>query len=307
MRDLSSFFENPFVRTKIGRDRKKVFGEDTIQRITLQNTGGQFTDLLEQTITVQTAFFGGITNLATVNAIREARTQAVDNVMKKFVTRNSRLNAFFVAGEVDKEDVYLEFFPQGVQAFTREVNKENIEQKMQAMVTAITNNTEVAGGAGVLKEYQDFLTSYKKAREAQLAKIGESTSGIASVEDTEAAWDDQMFSNLLTFAKLNRNKPETVKLYMDQSLLEVDKHHTTTETGKIKGKVTDADGHPLKNVAVQVANADIDNAHTDENGNYETHPLPVGKWQVTYTKGDRSVTEDVEIKEDETLELNVVL
>ena len=307
MRNLGYYFENPFPDPKISRDRKQAFGEDSLQRIAVQNTNGQFDELLTKTEMVQTALFGSIANQETLMAMREARTRSVDKIMKDFTTRNSRLNAYFIASGVDQQDVYLEFFPQGVQAFTRDVKKENIEIKMQAMLSAVKANPDVAGGAGVLKEYENFLADYKKARGSQTTKKGEISRNIADLNEAEAAWDDQMFSNLLTFAQLNRNQPGNLPLYMDPQLLETDKHHTTTQTGKVRGTATDAAGHPLANLLVHVVDGKVDNAHTDENGNYETHPLPIGKWVIEYSKGDKKITKDVLIEEGSVLVVDVVI
>ncbi len=307
MKDLASYFSDPFSALRVGLDHKKAYGDDSIQRITVQNTGGLFDKLIADTTTVQNNLFGGMTDLSTDRAVRKARTKSTDTVIADFKARNSKLNAYFIANNTDKENVYSEFFPQGVQAFTRDVNKENVEQRMKTLVDAIENNTEVAGGATVLQEYQDFQTSYKKARTEQLNKTGEISSGEDDLDVAEAAWDDQMFSNLLTFAQMNRNQPENIKLYMDASLLEADTHHGTTLTGKIKGTATDSAGHPLKNVIVHVLDGKTDNAHSDADGNYLTHPLPIGTWQVEYSKGDRKLTKQVEIKQDEALQVDVVL
>lgn len=93
MRNLGSFFENPFSDPRIARDRKQAFGEDFLNRVAVQNTKGQFDDLIANTLQSQTALFGGITSQATLSALREARTRSVDTVMKNFTARNSRLNA----------------------------------------------------------------------------------------------------------------------------------------------------------------------------------------------------------------------
>lgn len=307
MKNLATYFDNPFMDVRIALDRRKAFGEDTIQRITVQNINNQFDALLNQTVNVHNALFGGITELSTDRAVREARTKTTDGIMEDFKMRNSQLNAYFIANGVNKQDVYLEFFPQGIQAFTRDVNKENIQQRMQTLITAITNNTAIAGGAAVLQQYTDFAASYQAARTAQLNKTGEISSGIDILDTVEAAWNDQMFSNLLTFAQLNRNQPDNINLYMNPSLLEPDAHHGTTLTGKIKGTITDGDGHPLKNVLVHIIDGKMDNAHSDENGVYFTHPLPIGNWQIDYSKGNKKATRQVEITQGDELSINVVL
>ncbi len=246
MRDLIIFFTNPFSIARISRDRKKLFGEDTIQRIATQNTGGQFDDIMTATVAVQTAFFGAITNLATQNAIRDSQTRSTNIVVSNFMKRNSKLNAFFISNETDKDPLYLQFFPQGVQAFTRDVHIDNVEQKIQQMITAVTNNLDVVDTKAAT-DYPALLLSYQKARGLQVGSFGLVSADIGTVKTTEEAWDDQMFNNLLTFANLNRNLPDNVILYMNQELLELDVAHTTDLTGKIKGAITDSAGHPVAN------------------------------------------------------------
>src|SRR5678815_26296 len=105
MKNLASYFENPFVKGRIALDRKKAFGEDTIERLTVQNTNNQFDALLTQTKAVQEALFGGLTNLSTDRAVRKARTQSTDGIMKDFTTRNSKLNAYFIATGTNELEV----------------------------------------------------------------------------------------------------------------------------------------------------------------------------------------------------------
>lgn len=307
MKDLTIYFENPFADPRIALDRKKAFGEDTIQRITVQNTSHQFDTLLAATQQVQNDLVADIASLSTDRAVRQARTKTTDGIMEEFTARNSKLNAFFVATGVNEQPVYEEFFPQGVQAFTKDVTKENVEERMTTLIGAITRNTTIAGGAAVLTQYTAFLTNYQVARAEQLNKTGQISSGMDERDATEAAWDDQMFNNLLTFAQLNRNEPENITLYMNPTLLVPDAHHGTTLTGKLKGMITDSAGHPVKNVIVHILDGKMDNAHSNENGVYLTHPLPIGTWDVEYSKGKSKITKQVEIKEGDELTVDVVL
>jgi hypothetical protein len=306
MRDFTTFFINPFSLLRIGRDHKQLFGEDTIQRIAVQNTGGALDDIMTATVAVQTAFFGSITNLATQNAIRDSQTRSTNIVVGNFMKRNSKLNSYFISNETDKDPVYLQFFPQGVQAFTRDVHIDNVEQKIQQMITAVTNNPTVVD-PNAATDYPAFLTSYKSARGLQVKTFGQVSAGISTVNTAEEAWDDQMFNNLLTFANMNRNLPDNVILYMNQQLLELDVAHTTDLTGKVKGAITDSAGHPVANVIVHIVDAKMYDAHSDKNGDYITHPMPIGTWQITFTKGDKTVTETVVITDGAELVLNVVL
>ena len=153
MKDLTTYFENPYVDPRISLDRKKTFGEDTIQRITVQNTSHQFDTLLAATQQVQNDLVADIASLSTDRAVRQARTQTTDGIMTDFKARNSKLNAFLVATGVNEQPVYAEFFPQGIQAFTNGVNKENVEERMTTLIGAITRNTTIAGGVYYTPQY----------------------------------------------------------------------------------------------------------------------------------------------------------
>lgn len=219
MKNLESFFENPFSNSKISLEKKKKFGESHLMRLAVQNTDNMYDDILVVTTAVQTALFGEITDVELNKALQKTQTETVDNLIDRFKKRNSRLNNYLMANEVNKQPVYQSFFPQSIAEFTNKVTKGNVEQLMKRIVEVISANTAVAGGAAVLTEYQAFLTQYKSARNLQLTKIGEVSGGITDRETAEAAWDDQLFHNLLMIARENRNKPDRVNDFFDQSII----------------------------------------------------------------------------------------
>jgi len=298
MRDLTIYFVNPFSDPKIPPGNKKKFGEDTIRRIGTQNNGNVFDQLLNDTVDVHTTLFGGITSVSTNQAIQEARTKSVDNLIILFKNRNSRLNNFFIGNGTDKQPVYQEFFPQGVRPFTDGVNKGNVEQRMAQIKDVIDENTEVAGGTTVLAEYETFLENYNTARGSQLSKISEVSSGRTDRNIAEDAWNDQMFENLLSFANLSRGKPQNIILYMNQSILRAPKSAATDGKGRITGICT-TNGAPEPGIKVHVADGNIDDTTTDGSGGYITQSLPIGQWQVQFSRnGDILKTTTVNVIDD---------
>jgi hypothetical protein len=302
MRNLESFILNPFSDPKISLTLKKKFGEDGIQRIAVQNTDNRFDGLINDTIAAQTNLFGAITTVGTISAIQQARTQSVNNIINRFKARNSRFNAFLVANAVDKLPVYQEFFPAGISAFTREVTKGTVEQRMKELVTAITANTAIAGGPAVLAEYQDFLTSYNTARGSQLGKISELSSSRENSKQAEASWDDQMFSNLLIFANLHRGHPEKLVLYMNQTILRSQQSADSDGRGQVTGTVTTGPANlPAAGVSVHVVDGNINDATTAADGSYRLQSLPVGQYDIVFTKqgfAPARITTDVEDEGD---------
>lgn len=304
---LINYFQNPFGISKIALDNKKKFGEDALHRFATQNSGSLYDAEITAMEAAQNDLFGKITNVATTKAIAEARTKSVNLVMELFTKRVSKLNKFLELGDVHKTPVYQEFFPQGVMAFTEHVTKENIEQKMQFMVSAITANTAVAGGATVLAEFTAFLTNYNTARGLQLDKLSETSSGRSQREAAEDVWDDAFFNALLSAVKNNRTKPQAVALFFNQSILTTPRSSATDGKGRVAGVVTKS-GAPLPNCTIHITDGNIDDETTDETGGFITDSLPIGDYIIVCKQNgveiysaELHVVDDGDTKHDITL------
>ena len=219
MRNLKNYVTNPFLSLTESLEKKKKFGESHIANLAVQNTEQLYDVAISQTIVVQTALFGNITNVELTKALQKSQTQSVDAILSAFVARNIRLKKYLESNNVHKTPMFASFFPQGVSELTRDVNKGNVEQLMERMVKVISANTEVAGGAAVLTEYQGFETQYKATRGMQLTKIGEVSHNIDERKASEAAWAEQLFKNLLFIALNNTKNPAIIDSFFDQSIL----------------------------------------------------------------------------------------
>jgi hypothetical protein len=307
MANLENFFINPFSNERFSRDKKQKFGEETIARIAVQNNANQFNNLLNDTIAIQQSLFGEITDVATLTAIRESRTQSVDKIIDAFSHRNTLLNNFLIATEVDKTTAYQEFFPQGVQPFTNQLTKGNVEQRIQQMINAVTNNLTIAGGQPTLDFYTKLQSDYNSARGAQLTKKGEIAAGLVDANEKEAAWNDQMFENLLTFALLNRGKPENLKLYMDQSILQTPANSNNDGKGRLAG-IVQKNGLPVADIKIHIVDGNINDETSAADGSYTTQYLPTGTYDVEYSKeGNLLKTVITDIKDEGDTNGNVDL
>ncbi len=226
MKQLETFLENPFDIQRISLDKKKKFGESHLVNLTVQNTGNIYDQAIADTTVVQVNLFGDITNVEVNKALQKAQTESVDHLIESFKKRNTRFNNFLISTEVDKKPVYQSFFPQGVTEFTRDVNKGNVEQLMKRMVDVITLQIVIAGGPDVLAEYEEFRAQYVVARNLQLTKISQVSNGITNRETAEAAWNDQLFDNLLLIARENKGQPSHINNFFDQSIIRTPHSHT---------------------------------------------------------------------------------
>ena len=307
MRDLMFFFINPLGGKEVSLDSKKKFGEDALIRFASQNGGGQFTTELNEMEAAQTGLFGTITSVQTTKAISEARTKTTNGIMEKFSKRTSKLNQFLVLNDVDKQDVYQEFFPQGVMEFTTHLTKENVAQRMEFIIKAITDNLAVAGGATVLADFVDIQKKYTDARGLQLGKISETATGRDLRNTAEEAWDDAMFDGLLAAAKAHRNHPEKLSLFFNQSILRTPVSAASDGKGRVTGVVTRG-GHPVPAIRVHVVDGNINDATTDDAGGYTTQSLPIGPHTVLYFENDVQVhSQPIKVVDDGDTTLDVVL
>lgn len=84
MISLATFFENPLPDARISIEDFKKFSEDHLARITV-STNPAVLSLVAATGSVHLAYFGSIGDVATAEAVRQARTKAVDAKLHEFV------------------------------------------------------------------------------------------------------------------------------------------------------------------------------------------------------------------------------
>ncbi|MDF1549856.1 MAG: hypothetical protein P1P88_18660, partial [Bacteroidales bacterium] len=194
MINFTTLFKNHFDSGKISDDKLKVFSEDHIQRLNVNNGSGLFTAVINDTVAVHTEYFGHITNEATSQAIQKSRTASVDNIISTFKEEVSRREGL-IKSLFGKDSVtYLEFFPKGISEYSSAI-KANIETLINRMVNVATiHSAEV--GADFIKAFTDIQTNYSSARSEQLNKIGEVKATKTNVKTTRSALEMQLTKNL---------------------------------------------------------------------------------------------------------------
>lgn len=308
MRNLETTFENPFESPELIIDNKIKFGEDALHRFPAQNTGGIYTTVIDAMTTAQAALIAKTTGVMTDASKRETFTIDTDEAMLAFTRRVTKLNRVLVANEVNKQSVYQQFFPQGVEEFTTHITKENIEVRMQFMIDAITNNLAVAGGKPVLDEFVNIQQEYLKARGGQLDKKGATNTTRSQRNTAEEAWNDAFFDALLAAARANRNHPERLSLFFDQSILRTAKNPATDGKGRLSGTLTFEGGAPVQGAVLHVIDGNINNATTTATGTYATQYLLTNTYVVNITLHDKLIhTSTINIVDDGDTKLDLVI
>ena len=300
MKDLTWYFKNPISVEKFSFGDQKRFSEEHIGRLTAQNTNGQYSTMLTDTVQKHTDYFGDITDVKIKKAVQQSQTQIVDDCIEAFKKRVSRLNNSLLAQGYEKMPFYQTFFPFGVTEFTRDTNKTNFESNINRIIAALNAHPNESGGASVVQEFEGLRTNYTAARKAQLITKGEAE-GKSTVRDEKGIiWADQVFSNLLTIALAHRNQPEIINDFFDQSILRTISREDSDGKGRLTGIVKDANtNEPIADVKIHIIDGKINDTTTQKEGTYRTGKLAVGIYTVTFSKeGYRSQSLSITIEDE---------
>lgn len=219
MRQLSSFFVNPFIRLvdEVGVEKFRKFFEKHIQLTTAKNAGGEYTQILADSNAKYLQFYDSYLLEDTSYVIQQGMTITVDNIIAEFKAdvkqQEGLIRSNFNVGTTE----YEEFFPQGITEYTG-ADKENVLTLMERMVNRGTAYL-VQLGQPFVDLFTDILSRYSVARTAQLQKIGTTKDLDTQTDQFQIEGADQLFHNLLLIVDNFRNQPERVRDFFDESIV----------------------------------------------------------------------------------------
>lgn len=307
MINLTTLFKNHFDSDKIGDDKLKVFSEDHIQRLAVNNGSGLFTAILNDTVAAHNAYFGSITNEATNSAVQKARTMSVDNIIKTFKDEASRREGLVKSVFGKDTPAYQEFFPQGITEY-REATKATVETLINRMVNAANAHLAEVG-----KEFVAIFTAIKtnfvSARSSQLGKIGEVATAKTTTETTRNALETQHTKNVHYIGFTFPGNVSRCMDFFDQSIIRAEQSSDTDGLGRAVGTITNsANGQAIHNAVIEIVGENIPKVRSKPDGKFRTHNVDTGVRQFLISKpGFTSVTVSKEIVDEGDTELNVGL
>jgi hypothetical protein len=215
---LKRLFENQFDSPAISRQELRMFTEDHLKKLAVQNTANQYDAMLTNTQAAYTAYFGDIADADTAVSIRQSRTKSMNNVMEAFKSEvvNRRKLIIFILKEDSPE--FLEFFPGGAKEYS-DASLENVETLMNRIVTASTTH-QAKLGAETAAVFGTLLTQFQAARGAQLLQKGTVNGVSGKAENSRFALQMLLSENVLVIARNNLGKPEMAKLFFEERLLD---------------------------------------------------------------------------------------
>ncbi len=224
---IENVFKIFFISMKISEANFIRFVEDHLQRLIVNNPGGVYAALITALTTL-------LKNLKTVidqrnihQAWQESRTASVDQLMAEFRTMISRLHTSITDIWDEKNPIYEEFFPRGLEEYTT-CTKGNIVTLMSRFITACDFRSSLLP-AGFADALTALKTTYETSRTTQLGMIGSTDGNRVDVAEARMAVAVQVTKNMHTLAIDFIGRMDKVPVYFDQSIITRPTHQNGTE------------------------------------------------------------------------------
>jgi hypothetical protein len=164
-------FENFFDDPKIIPTRLSAFGDDTLNRITSANTGGDYTALITLLTAPLAALAAELGDVDVALAVQKGTTLTNDQQLEAFGKTMSSEEPFIARALGGKGSaVYLQFYPKGISEYTL-ANKTNMATLTNRVNIAATANAAALGPA-LTSTLQAFEKAWKSSRDEQQQQKG---------------------------------------------------------------------------------------------------------------------------------------
>lgn len=217
MLDLNIFYKNHFDDKQISDNKLRKFAGINLERLTANNSGGEFTQLIADTNDALQEYAAAQTKLDVSFASQQGLTIAVNNLLSEYKNYIGNSEGFVRATFGKAGTEYQEFFPYKKDEYWRS-NLKNAEQLMDRFLDAADRHSAELG-TGVKNKVQALLTDFRNARKAQLLKKAEVTDSRTELRKKRHILEIQLMKNLLYVGFIYADNPNKCNDFFDQSFL----------------------------------------------------------------------------------------
>lgn len=217
MIDFDILFKNHLAGRLISDNNIRKFAEVHLERLSSNNGGGEFTQLIADTQNAYNGYFGSMVDEDKNYAIQQGLTISVQKVMKEFKQFVSRSEGLIRAQFDKKSPEYQEFIPYKMKEYWH-LNLTNAESVMERFYKAAERHTAEFGD-GIKNLAQTLLTEFKEARSNQLKKKGEVASRKSSTKERRKNLELQLIRNIHYIGYLYPADIKKCNSFFDQSFL----------------------------------------------------------------------------------------
>ena len=217
MLNLNILFKNHFSSRLISDNSIRKFAEVHLQRLSANNSGGEFTQTITDTQNVFDSYFGSMSDEDQNYAIQQGLTISVTKVLKEFKLFISSSEGLVRAQFGKKSAEYQEFFPNKMKEYWH-LNLANAEKVMERFYNVAGKHNNVFGDS-IKNLAQTLLTEFTEARSNQLKKKGEVAEKKSSTRERRKNLELQLIKNLHYIGYLYPGNVNRCNDYFDQSFL----------------------------------------------------------------------------------------
>lgn len=217
MLNLNILFKNHFSNRLISDNSIRKFAEVHLQRLSANNGGGEFTQIITDTQNVFDSYFGSMSDEDQNYAIQQGLTISVTKVLKEFKLFISSSEGLVRAQFGKKSAEYQEFFPNRMKEYWH-LNLANAEKVMERFYNVAGKHSNVFGDS-ISNLAQTLLTEFTEARSNQLKKKGEVSEKKTTTRERRKNLELQLIRNLHYIGYLYPGNVNRCNDYFDQSFL----------------------------------------------------------------------------------------
>ena len=217
MLDFNILFKNHFATRLISDFNIRKFAEIHLQRLSSNNSGGEFNQFIEDTQNVFDSYFGSINDEDQNFAVQQGLTISVTKVLKEFKQFISSSEGLVRAQFGKKSAEYQEFFPNKMKEYWH-LNLANAEKVMERFYNVAGKHSNVFGDS-IKNLAQTLLTEFTEARSNQLKKKGEVAEKKSSTRERRKNLELQLIKNLHYIGYLYPGNINRCNDFFDQSFL----------------------------------------------------------------------------------------
>ncbi|MFZ1279478.1 MAG: hypothetical protein WAR59_01485 [Ignavibacteriaceae bacterium] len=217
MLDLNILFKNHFGNRLISDSNLRKFAEIHQQRLSSNNSGGEFNQIIADTQNAFNSYYGSINDEDQNFAVQQGLTISVTKVLKEFKQFISSSEGLVRAQFGKKSAEYQEFFPNKMKEYWH-LNLTNAEKIMERFYSVTSKHSNVFGDS-IKNLAQTLLEEFKEARSNQLKKKGEVAEKKTTTRQKRKNLELQLIKNLHYIGYLYPGNVNKCNNFFDQSFL----------------------------------------------------------------------------------------
>lgn len=261
----------------------RYFAERAFLHMAMNNQQGQYDNHRDRLLDAYTSYYGPPVSRITRLAIHRSFFYTLENAIRLFKTLVSRqepmLREFLGYGSI----AYETFFPYGPDEY-RHAGYSNAEWLMNRFANSAQQQSREVGPS-FAKLFRKLASYYSltRTRQSVFQSLNEHSMGVL-VNDRNPL-EQQVISVMRQLAWDLRTRPRRVHDYFNHTLVRPSKEIQRDLQGNVFAHVRDAATHlPIRGVAMQVLNTDLESTETDDLGRARSETMIIGRYQIQFSK-----------------------